>query len=409
MKSTSFAIAEHALPNLPFSPIPMQAGQPASVAELVDLLFAGLGERPMWNRFLDRLRDELGGTAAAFLIAAGHRGIDKPAILAPADIEAPKSEWADATAPFATLADHPLLHVMPFDEPVVFPLSKFDSAAAGNVEAGGHCIILRLRLDVESSAWLVVIGSPERALRTESGAVLNALAPFLQRIVGNYLTIADQERRRRVAEYVLDSSGTGVMLVDTTGTALMVNAAAQQIVAQSNVLSLRGGQLHALRAADDHVLQAHIRQQADQQSSIPQPECYAALALLRDDHPLPVTVIIRPGPPYGPVSAPVHRTATVVVRDPARKLRLAGPDLERLFQLTPAEARLACLLADGLSTEEAAFELGVSRNTIRSQLQAVYAKTGTNRQGDLVRMLLSSVATLAQGAALPVPRSPSEQ
>ena len=42
--------------------------------------------------------------------------------------------------------------------------------------------------------------------------------------------------------------------------------------------------------------------------------------------------------------------------------------------------------------------LAVSRNTVRSQLQAVFAKTGTNRQGDLVRLLLSSAATLAQRA-----------
>ena len=400
-KAQPFAIAEHALPNLPYSPIPLQGDQRGLIADLVDLLFAGLGERPMWNGFLNRLRDELDGAAAGFLIAAGHRGIDKAAVLAPANMNAGRSEGGDANALFAPLVDHPLLHAMPFDEPVQFALSRFAGPSATHDGVKGECIALRLRLDARSSAWLTVIGHADRDLAPQSHAILMGLVPFLQRIVSNYLMIADQVRRRMVAEYALDSSGIGVILVDTTGAALLVNAAGQDIVAQSNVLSLRGGQLHALRAADDQLLQAHIRQQAEQQSSTARPDCYAALALLREDHPLPVTVIVRPGPPYGPVSAPVHRTATVVLRDPARKLRLAGPDLERLFQLTPAEARLACLLADGLSTEEAAFELGVSRNTIRSQLQAVYAKTGTNRQGDLVRMLLSSVATLAQATSSP--------
>ena len=43
--------------------------------------------------------------------------------------------------------------------------------------------------------------------------------------------------------------------------------------------------------------------------------------------------------------------------------------------------------------------LGVSKHTIRSQLQAVFLKTGTNRQGELVRTLLNSAATLARSPA----------
>ena len=99
-----------------------------------------------------------------------------------------------------------------------------------------------------------------------------------------------------------------------------------------------------------------------------------------------------PGPPFGPVSAPLLRTATLVLRDPARRVHLASADCIDLFQMTPAEARLACLLADGASLDECAIQLGVSRNTARSQLQAVFAKTGTRRQGDLVRLLLTAIS-----------------
>jgi DNA-binding CsgD family transcriptional regulator len=66
--------------------------------------------------------------------------------------------------------------------------------------------------------------------------------------------------------------------------------------------------------------------------------------------------------------------------------------LERLFHLTPAEARLASFLANGVSVEDAAAQLGVTRNTVRTQLQAVFAKTRTNRQGDLIRLILSTTA-----------------
>lgn len=57
------------------------------------------------------------------------------------------------------------------------------------------------------------------------------------------------------------------------------------------------------------------------------------------------------------------------------------------FGLTPAETRLAARLKDGLTLKEAAEDLGVSINTVRNQLRAVFDKMGLNRQSDLVRAL----------------------
>jgi DNA-binding CsgD family transcriptional regulator/uncharacterized protein YhfF len=57
------------------------------------------------------------------------------------------------------------------------------------------------------------------------------------------------------------------------------------------------------------------------------------------------------------------------------------------FQLTPAEARLAASLASGGSLSSVAETFGISKNTVRAQLQAVFDKTDTRRQSDLVRLL----------------------
>lgn len=59
------------------------------------------------------------------------------------------------------------------------------------------------------------------------------------------------------------------------------------------------------------------------------------------------------------------------------------------FGLTKAEARLALHLAEGASLASAAQVFNVKLTTIRSQLQQVFAKTGTSRQTELVAMLLS--------------------
>ncbi len=65
--------------------------------------------------------------------------------------------------------------------------------------------------------------------------------------------------------------------------------------------------------------------------------------------------------------------------------------LRSLFDLTVAEARVARGLAGGQSLDDLASSGGVSRNTVRTQLQQVLEKTGCTRQAE-VTALLSNVA-----------------
>jgi DNA-binding CsgD family transcriptional regulator len=61
--------------------------------------------------------------------------------------------------------------------------------------------------------------------------------------------------------------------------------------------------------------------------------------------------------------------------------------LQALFDLSPAEARIASQLTDGRSIEQIAALNGLSHNTIRTQLKSVFAKTGVQRQAELVSLL----------------------
>jgi DNA-binding CsgD family transcriptional regulator len=61
--------------------------------------------------------------------------------------------------------------------------------------------------------------------------------------------------------------------------------------------------------------------------------------------------------------------------------------LQGLFDLTPAEARVARGIVEGKTIEGIALTKDVSRETVRTQVAAVLAKTGLNRQVDLVALL----------------------
>lgn len=75
--------------------------------------------------------------------------------------------------------------------------------------------------------------------------------------------------------------------------------------------------------------------------------------------------------------------------------------LRESLGLTPAELRLASLLKDGVSVNEAASRLGVAVNTARNQLRAIFAKLGVNRQSEMVRHLaeLGQLAAFVQSGS----------
>jgi DNA-binding CsgD family transcriptional regulator/PAS domain-containing protein len=66
-----------------------------------------------------------------------------------------------------------------------------------------------------------------------------------------------------------------------------------------------------------------------------------------------------------------------------------------LFELTPAEARVFGLIAEGLSVAEAATELGVEQSTVKTHVLRVYEKTGVRRRSELQRMASSLVLPIA--------------
>jgi DNA-binding CsgD family transcriptional regulator len=82
------------------------------------------------------------------------------------------------------------------------------------------------------------------------------------------------------------------------------------------------------------------------------------------------------------------RCAGVLVLTPVTLPQAPPVELvQSLFDLTPAEARVARNLAAGGTAEEIASQSGVSLNTIRTQVRGVLEKTGCRRQAEVVALL----------------------
>ena len=114
--------------------------------------------------------------------------------------------------------------------------------------------------------------------------------------------------------------------------------------------------------------------------SIPLPAAEGQPALIV--HLLPITGAARDI--FAAAKSLMLVTDVTAPEAPTQEL-LAG-----LFDLTPAEARVARALASGLPLDQVAAEFGLSVQTIRNQLAAVFHKTGTSRQVELLRLIAGS-------------------
>lgn len=108
----------------------------------------------------------------------------------------------------------------------------------------------------------------------------------------------------------------------------------------------------------------------------------------------PLSIIVQQLPAENSVRDDERPAFALIISDPNRVIELDHAALCCLYGLTPAEGRLAALLASGKHIESAAHLLGVSIHTVRTHLKHIFSKTETSSQSDLVRLILSAPAPI---------------
>lgn len=79
----------------------------------------------------------------------------------------------------------------------------------------------------------------------------------------------------------------------------------------------------------------------------------------------------------------------VIMADPSCREPIATGALESLFGLTRTEAQIANAFAEGKRTEDIAAQFNISTTTVNFHKRNLFEKTNTNRQADLIALLLS--------------------
>ena len=79
--------------------------------------------------------------------------------------------------------------------------------------------------------------------------------------------------------------------------------------------------------------------------------------------------------------------ALLLLTDLNETLQVSQNSVMEIFGLTPSQARLGSLLVEGKTLKEISLDMKISPGTARNHLKAVFLRTGTRRQAELVSLL----------------------
>lgn len=245
---------------------------------------------------------------------------------------------------------------------------------------------------VEDSEQMIMIGFQRHnghcAFQNHEAQSLERLLPHLQRSLRLMLYFQKLTDEKGFGETVFEVSHLATLALSSSGRVLWANRRGLALLRAGTWFHEAHGRLCASNLDRDACLQSAIRQAlleakpSNVNLGIKGSTEHCCLTLIAVDgahtnHPLPSS-----------------RAALLAVITTNSGQRIATvQQLMDFFRLTPAEARLVRALAHGETIYEYGGNEGLKKTTVRTQLQAALAKTGTRSQKDLVSLVVRLPAT----------------
>jgi DNA-binding CsgD family transcriptional regulator len=351
--------------------------------DIIDHVYEAGADPGLWPGLLDRIAARVGAVGSVLFSVGEHgtRWTASPTI-APVFSEYVKDGWirrdsriarAAALSHAGFLSDYNLFTLEEMERDSIYGYLRGKGLGwwAGTVLTGPSGDALALTFDRAFERGPI----EERVIRE-----LDLLRPHLARAV--LLSARFGLERARGAAEAFTNFGRPAAVLSRKHTLLAANSRFNSLVPE--VFREGRDRVHLVPPRADRLLASALEKfeldAAEQVRSLPLPACGSQPPMII--HLVPVGSAEQDIFEVG--SCLLAATAVVPSSVPSADL------IQGLFNLTPAEARVACGIAAGRTVDTLAAAFAVSVGTIRVQLRSVFEKTETTRQAELVQLLAES-------------------
>lgn len=230
--------------------------------------------------------------------------------------------------------------------------------------------------------YLLVVRRKEGgAFEQSAQRIFAVLLPHLANALSLHVRMGYAQAQVEGAHAALDAFEHAVIRMDRSGQVQFVSQAADRLLRTTPEVQVKDGKLHMGTVPLQQALAAAI-----QCVTAPPPNgrvCQSLSLQRSGEHVFQLTLLLTPLPSSS------HAEIMVLLTDHHRNSGARTTTLRELYHLSPAEARVADLLAQGLTVREIADQLRLNLETVRFHVKRLLAKTGSRRQAELMKLMLS--------------------
>jgi|APTNR8051073442_1049403.scaffolds.fasta_scaffold06523_2 DNA-binding CsgD family transcriptional regulator len=190
----------------------------------------------------------------------------------------------------------------------------------------------------------------------------------------------------KVSMSVLDAMPIGIALLNYKGFILSTNKSAKSVIDEGDIFAVSNNGL-VLDKNGDRLKLVDLIESLNGGNGCIESTDVVAFSIPRMSGKRPITVML---------TKQIHGIhdqdipiATLYIGDPDHAYHFDAAHLCRLYGLSRAEGRVAALIASGYRLEEISDALGIAYETVRKHIKQIFGKTGTSRQAELVRVMIT--------------------
>ena len=220
------------------------------------------------------------------------------------------------------------------------------------------------------------------------------LLPHFHRALAINRHYNDKNQEQLLTNSIIDQLPIGVVVINAEGEIVSLNRRAEEVIHGKLGISVENNIFCIENKLKNSEFNRYIHNLTNRSISSTKKISYSLTINQQDQTTL--SLLITADPYYhGHYDGSADRRVTLFIASPFGRYPISLESLQSLLQLTPAETRLAASLANGTSIEEAALENNITKHTAKTHLKNIFQKTGTHKQAELVKLILTSPAALA--------------
>ncbi len=253
-----------------------------------------------------------------------------------------------------------------------------------------------LKIDIDKSRYLVLGTHVQLRTYDKQAQFYNRSLEKLIPHMNNALQVADLVNTRNqyqiLTDSIFDKLNLAVFLLNRKLQLIEANCVAEDILRQDGLLRLNNKTktLEAILATSSNSLNTAFKKCQNQNNDYPNdlftlnsakgPSTYIAWIKTANEGDCRTYDLT-------PTSEVINKTQDNLILIIAKRTvsnRLSSKILQTFLDLTPAEAKLATALANGVTLKHYANQSAISHNTTRNQLNSIFTKTNISSQTELI-------------------------